>query len=290
MRLGYCLRIMQVGRRFLCATAVTALALVPLSAVAMPELTLSAASDAYYCTVGNTGVFTIYALFLPTSHIDPVLNATTLSCSVGLTPGSGYVYLGSSSPYTVLGDPRSGCEVSLGSCATTGVVVMAFYLARTDVGTPCDAFQVKPHPSYGEIRYTDCQNLPHRAERVAGMVLDPQANCDLSSPPYHPFPADGATDVPTTVALEWSFDLPGCGDISGREDQLYFGTSPNPPWAEYVYSPHTVGPLQPGTTYYWKMFVRAYGYFGTSPVWHFTTAETIAVQPTTWGAIKALYR
>ncbi|HET6347642.1 MAG TPA: Ig-like domain-containing protein [Candidatus Krumholzibacteria bacterium] len=264
-----------------------ALAMIPQAASSYPDLMLSTAPDAYYCSTNTAvGLITVYAVL---GGEYGILSASGVSFAAELAAGSDYVYLGSSSPYSVTGDPLTGCDVMFGSCVTTRVNVMTFLLYKGGPGAPCDALRLEPHPSYGEARYTDCQNVTHRVELTAGMLLNSDY-CYLSSPPYHPFPADGATDVPLTVALEWSFNLPNCGDISGREDQLYFGTSANPPWFDYVSSPHTIGPLQPGTTYYWKMFVRAYGYTGTSPVWHFTTTGPTAVQQSTWGAIKALYR
>ena len=67
---------------------------------------------------------------------------------------------------------------------------------------------------------------------------------------------------------------------------VFFGTTPNPPQVAYdVESPYPVGPLEPGTKYYWRIADP-----GAGPVWSFTTTNSVSVRSSTWGAIKALYR
>ncbi|HEX6791908.1 MAG TPA: hypothetical protein VF247_11410, partial [Candidatus Krumholzibacteria bacterium] len=72
---------------------------------------------------------------------------------------------------------------------------------------------------------------------------------------------------------------------------LFFGTSPDPPELGYgTVSPSPIGPLQPETTYYWRILARRFCLSGASPVWSFTTGKGVATKQSTWGGIKALYR
>ena len=271
-----------------------AVAITPSRAAVHPTLLLSTDPDFFYCQLNAGNVTpTIYVIWSNWSG-----EATRVAFGAALSPGSGYTAYYTGSSFDVTGDMDSGFIVDLGSCLQGSANVMAFFLAPTSavgnwtsaVGN-CPTFQLTPHPSYAGIRYFDCDDVPHRAERSTGMRLKLTGTCDVASAPYDPYPADGATDVPVSINLEWSFDVPQCGDISGREDYIYFGTSPNPPFLDiWGGEPYPLQPLQPSTTYYWKVRTRAYGLLGTSPVWNFTTTSTVATKQTTWGAIKALYR
>ena len=270
----------------LLALTLTVVLTTPL-ARAHPDLLLSTSPNAFYCQLDASNVTpTIYVTFSNWSG-----EATRLAFGAALSPNSGYTayYVGSS--FTVTGNMDSGFVVDFGSCFQGSSTVMEFLLLPTSAFGNCPTFQLTPHPSYGGIRYFDCDDVPHRVERSTGMRLNPSGTCFVSSAPYDPYPADGATNVPLTLSLEWSFDEPQCGDISGREDNIYFGTSPNPPFLDiWGGEPYPLQPLQPSTTYYWKVRTRAYGLIGTSPVWSFTTISTVPAKQTTWGAVKALYR
>jgi hypothetical protein len=96
-------------------------------------------------------------------------------------------------------------------------------------------------------------------------------------------PADGATNVPLTTALSWTS---GYTCFLSGSTMIFFGTSPNPPQVSYdETSPYAVGPLQPGTKYYWRIADP-----GAGPVWSFTTTSIVATRQSTWGSVKALYR
>ena len=100
--------------------------------------------------------------------------------------------------------------------------------------------------------------------------------------PAYVSPANLATAQPTTgTALRWN------GGLWAHVYDIYFGTSPNPPlFAQDValgpsqtttdyktYS--TLPPLQPGTTYYWKIVSKTMaGVTNAGSVWSFTTAGT----------------
>jgi hypothetical protein len=118
------------------------------------------------------------------------------------------------------------------------------------------------------------------------------SGCGAPTVPSNPSPPSGASNVSLSPQLSWESEPSAGTGLGVFEMELYFGTSPNPPIVDYyAYPPHPVGPLSPGTTYYWKIFslVSDYGY-SEGPVWTFTTGGAVATRTTTWGSIKALYR
>jgi len=87
----------------------------------------------------------------------------------------------------------------------------------------------------------------------------------------NPYPADGATDVPTDVLLSWD---PGYGATS---HDVYFGTSSPPAFIGRTTNGYSPGTLEPGTTYYWKIdetvpTVDGPPIIHEGDVWSFTTA------------------
>lgn len=275
------------GHRIALMVLALTIAITPLRADAHPQLLLSTDPGAFYCELGATNFSpTIYVILSNWSG-----EAKRLAFGAALSPNSGYTVYHAGSSFSMTGDMDSGFIVDLGSCYQGSASVMAFSLILTSEFGNCPSFQLTPHPSYGGIRYFDCDETPRRAERSTGMRLNPAGTCSVASAPYDPYPPNGATDVPLSISLEWSFDLPRCGDISGREDNIYFGTQPDPPFLDiWGGEPYPMQALQPSTTYYWKVRTRAYGLMGASPIWSFTTTSTVATKQTTWGAIKALYR
>jgi phosphatidylserine/phosphatidylglycerophosphate/cardiolipin synthase-like enzyme/regulation of enolase protein 1 (concanavalin A-like superfamily) len=95
-------------------------------------------------------------------------------------------------------------------------------------------------------------------------------------------PANGATGVATSgVVLQWNAGL------WGHIYDIYFGTTPDPPLvlanrelgpSQYAtdYRSYTIGgPLQPGTTYYWRVVSKTMAFVtAAGPTWSFTTAGT----------------
>jgi endonuclease/exonuclease/phosphatase family metal-dependent hydrolase len=81
-----------------------------------------------------------------------------------------------------------------------------------------------------------------------------------------PSPADGATNVMATPTLAW---LPGTNVLS---HDVYFGT--NPPGTfrtNLTTATLAVGPLDPGTTHYWRIDERTDTGVVTGDVWSFAT-------------------
>ena len=269
------------------AALALAVAMTPSRTEAHPRLLLSADNNAFYCELGAGNYPSVIYVILSNWSGE----VTGLAFGAALSPNSGYEAYYTPLSFDVTGDMDSGFIVDMGSCFEGSAPVLAFYIFPTAAAGSCPTFQLTPHPSYGGIRYFDCDSAPHRAERSTGMRLNSAGTCSVVSVPYDPYPANGATGVPLSMSLEWSFDEPQCGEISGREDHIYFGTQPDPPFLDiWGGEPYTLQELQPSTTYYWKVFTRAYGLMGTSPIWTFTTTSTVTTKQATWGAIKALYR
>jgi hypothetical protein len=77
---------------------------------------------------------------------------------------------------------------------------------------------------------------------------------------------------------------------------VYLGTSEDPPLValdhEWLFLYDPPEPLSPNTTYYWRIRTTPDHDCGTAsgPVWSFTTGDPVALESTTWSAIKKLYR
>jgi hypothetical protein len=91
----------------------------------------------------------------------------------------------------------------------------------------------------------------------------------LSSPP------NGAVGVPLNAALRWM------ASYGATSYDVYFGTSPTPPFAAYTTSTsYSPGTLVTDTTYYWQIVARNSGGTTSSLVWSFTT-QLLAGNPVT---------
>lgn len=200
----------------------------------------------------------------------------------------------------VLGDPESGISIAVGGCVggELRALLKLQYLVANEVD--CCEIDVLPHPQAetGHVEFVTCLYATQRAwVGNRGFISTNAGGCEgYSPPPRDPSPADGATDV--SVSLSWpgyqvdgahsACPLPLCYTDTY---ELYFGTEPDPPLVyTYMCCNPTVGPLQPETTYYWRVVVINCGFFAESPVWSFTTENTTPVESKTWGAVKALYR
>jgi hypothetical protein len=186
-----------------------------------------------------------------------------------------------------------GTTLNLG-CATGEQVVAALFYFATDVDSCCPIL-IRPFQSaFGfELEGTDCNGSPVLVGRRSIIVQPPgMLGCGAPTVPANPWPPDGATDVSLTPELSWESEAPVGTNLGVFEMRLYLGTTPNPPLVEYyAFPPQTIGPLEPSTTYYWKIVAYASD-FGSSmgPIWQFTTTSPTNTRSTTWGAIKAMYR
>ncbi|HVD94218.1 MAG TPA: Ig-like domain-containing protein [Vicinamibacterales bacterium] len=97
--------------------------------------------------------------------------------------------------------------------------------------------------------------------------------------PVYNLPANNATGVATSGT-----SLSFYAGLWGHNYDIYFGTTPNPPLLEsnkYLgpsqfatdYRVYFLPPLQPGTTYYWKIVSKTMAFLASEgPVWSFRTA------------------
>jgi parallel beta-helix repeat protein len=132
-------------------------------------------------------------------------------------------------------------------------------------------------------------SLPTRAV-ISGTFLSPWITFKAANPS----PGNGATDVPTDVALNWT---PGSGAISHH---IYFGTNQadvvsgtgGTDKGTQIETTYTPGVLAYGTTYYWRIdeFDGATTYTGN--IWSFTTTAISIPTNTsvgTWDPVTRTY-
>lgn len=205
----------------------------------------------------------------------------------------GGVWLSDTPVFSVtMGNSQTGVAISFGSCMYSGWIhVLTINVYVDSLAQSCCPYRFLPHPdaTTGGPEVVDCNDHILTASDVASFV-SPGGS---PATPYveKPQPADGATEQPVDTKLSWSVYLCSCA-LGVYWDDVYFGTTPNPPRvAEQTGPPYDPGPLEPQTTYYWK--VIAYDWDGgggtVSPVWTFTTGVALPVERSTWGRIKGLY-
>jgi hypothetical protein len=185
------------------------------------------------------------------------------------------------------GDPFSGVYIDFGQCLTGVIHVMTIeYLPVAEI--ECAQLYVLEFPNENNIQMTLCAGGTISAGGLIGYVR--------TQPPHYSMrlPADGATDVPTDVQLQWheSYCYEGLADcFGGNCSAVYFGTDPENLTENLCSISATSfdpGDLEPYTTYSWYLSTW---YVFDHTVWSFTTGEgPTATQESTWGRIKSLYR
>ena len=91
--------------------------------------------------------------------------------------------------------------------------------------------------------------------------------------PSNPYPANGASNIPLNVILQWQASDP---DGDTLKFDLYFGEESNPPLLQSNLTTKSYGPLdlENDKTYYWKVVAKdPDGKTATSAVWSFTTGS-----------------
>lgn len=259
MRLGYCL-----------VFAFVVAALLPCRSRADGHLTFAPDPDGNSCYVADPGPNQVVTVYVVARNMTGV---TGFRFAAPTPSNSGLTYVTDQSTFFTIGNSQSDVAVSFGACETGTFVVMQILFYRPESAGTCAFYTTSP----GAI-YSDCTFAEHPLP-VIGVMLNSDGTCIQAR---NIAPADGATNVPLATTLTWT---PGYTCYL-YGSQLYFGMNPNPPEvASYPVSPFSVGPLHPGTKYYWRVADP-----GAGPVWSFTTTNIVATQPSTWGAIKALYR
>ena len=210
-------------------------------------------------------------------------------CMVGAT------YLSDTPVYPLTaGDSQAGVTVDLDECTDYALVLVINYFCQ-GTSTPCCDYPVVADPSIAsqEIEMTDCEG-----ETIFGESGTSRVNADETCPcdyavygPTKPNPEDGSVGVTVSPDLSWIFFTnPPVDDVTY---DIFFGTDADPPLLveDHPDSSFAPGLLSTATTYYWK--VVAHPSIGGSiggDVWDFTTTSELAVERSTWGAIKDLYR
>jgi hypothetical protein len=102
---------------------------------------------------------------------------------------------------------------------------------------------------------------------------EPGVSNNPPNTPSNPSPADSATNVDINADLSWTGGDPDASDTV--EYDVYFGTSPTPPFvgtvATETYDP---GTLSYTTQYYWQIVSRDnHGAETTGSIWSFTTQD-----------------
>ncbi len=142
----------------------------------------------------------------------------------------------------------------------------------TDANTGWTEFSVTSDPAPHDAAYVRFICNLEKPEGADGQSIANFDDCFMEqvccSPgmPSKPSPSDSSVDVATDRELSWA------AVDSATAFDVYFGTSPNPPFKtsreETSYNP---GILQPNTTYYWKVISQNSCGDTEGPVWQFNT-------------------
>lgn len=280
--------------RSLCAPALIAVALLATPAD-LPALSTHAYVGVFQDEAASHCEFTQ----LQSTAYVVVTNAipmTSITFQAGIPPGIG-TYIYESSSFSTTGNSQTGVTVNLGGCTASPVTLMS--ILYTGGPLPPDCVYWPAHgvggDQWSQFTFVDCDGVTRGGQTAVFQNSETQACCETAEgylAPYHPWPPDGATDVPRDLTMTW--ELP---DERGYV-WLQLGTEPPPPLSappgDYGYwdSYTPPEPLEPNTTYYWVVSLLQDYYHGVrSDTWSFTTGETtVPVEVTTWGSVKALYR
>jgi hypothetical protein len=206
-------------------------------------------------------------------------------------PGATWLFDDNEFPKTT-GNSQVGVEVDFGQCMTSqSVTVMTMWYGSGGLTQGCCIYPILPYPDAqtDQVEFIDCSG-----QIISGTAHSNYVSITEMLPPLitNRTPVDGASNCALDTDFRWKIERCDCIG-AGAWVYIYLGTSPNPPPIGMItpedpedhYDP---GPLQPGTTYYWK--IRAYAHDETiTPVWSFTTIGGVPVEATTWGRIKNLY-
>ncbi len=249
------------------------------------------------CGIQGTDVFVVHLLHF--GHNGAVGSQFKLETYL-----TGWVHIGDEWNFQSLGTSVSGVILGYGACKSAPTYLgKALFLGGS---TPCTDIWIDPDPfadPYNSIIAVDCFN-----NTVFPFGLTSTVNCGSCgySPPYNLLPAEGAAGISLNPTLAWDWDPPtACPEgIGMTQYRVDLGTHPDSlSSAGFIvtdgYTTHhelQVGPLQPGTLYYWRVWVK--DEYWECPTWNeslsiiqcFTTEGSTPVEQSTWGRIKSLYR
>jgi len=197
------------------------------------------------------------------------------------------------SPFVTTGNSQDGVTVDLGGCETSPLTVLTVYYSGENPGLCCY------WPAHGvggdwiDLEIVDCDGVTRFGRSAVGQNYDTPGCCEEFDvlAPYQPSPPDGATDVPLDVTLTWVLPDNRCFPWIQLDDTPPPGSNPPAEDSGYLTNYTPAQPLEPNTTYYWRIQLQcSYDRGSWSDVWTFTTGDvTVPTESVTWGGIKALY-
>lgn len=203
-------------------------------------------------------------------------------------------------PHT--GDRIHGMEFDLGCTAPQEEVILGYFSLFLTGSLSCTTWRVDD-----DCEVIDCNGVARIAESNNN-TFGTNTECVYCFqqckyfPPYNLDPPLGATNVALNAPLsfDWVFGPIVTDPRSSVAASISIGTDMNcGNWQTLVVDRATrsivLDFLQPGTTYYWTaswhdQYTACSPYGARSQVHSFTTEPVLAVEPTTWGRVKAMYR
>ncbi len=187
--------------------------------------------------------------------------------------------------------PEDGCRVGENGFVSLGTVTLQTFgdTVDLDLVLPRVVASAPPRPNLDCPFVWLCDAPVFTAVCVSGGSF--VINNGLQAA-HTPTPADGATVPNTGVQLSWESPPHAWCTAAALIESVYFGTDPDPPMVSFDVSGGTYdpGPLQPFTTYSWKIRRQVDSTVVDSPVWSFTTNAPDPVTHATRTRIKNLYR
>ncbi len=177
----------------------------------------------------------------------------------------------------IIGNSQTGISVAMAGCSAFRRDVLTIQYYGYGTTATCCAFPVVADPSAGEVKIVDCFSTEVVATGLTSRInADASCPCVGNSPPLppsNPVPPDASVGESVLSVLGWT-DSDVDDNITGYD--VYLGTSSSPPLvASNVPDPlFDPGPLDPMTSYYWRVVVRdAEGAETSGPEWSFTTRD-----------------
>lgn len=198
--------------------------------------------------------------------------------------------------HSTLGNPLDGegAQIAFPVCQGPVLLYTITVLHAGDTGMYDVAVTRRTHPSDPNfpcafVTLCDAPVFTKVCVSTSPLYLNTSAASEFSAPRLL-FPQDQAMGVPLDAHLSW---LPAerrdCFNHPFASHCVFLGTNPDPAATACDPTPYwnafDPGPLQPQTTYYWRIEANA---SLSSPVWSFTTG-TVAVQGKSWRAVKQVY-
>ena len=259
---------------------------------------VSTSPDSYVREL-HAGRFTPFALYVVAEFSPADAGMTAYEFSLDLPAGAVTTVdpILSNPLASDFGNGRDNFIVGTGGVCLEGRVVLATYPGVLFVDAPPANAVISLHPSQpstppplglppapcwntclaaGDVRpFNDCWASNSVFMNWTGELPPPCGGSgnQAPTPPENPSPADGATNQPLSVELGWDATDP---DGDPLVFDVYFGTDASAPLVSGNQGADTysVGPLQAGTTYFWRIVAEDdHGHETPGPTWQFSTGN-----------------